>query len=81
MFALPMSGWLMSSAAGIPVSFLQLFTVPDLIVRNDYLFKQLIEIHRWLSYALLVFLAAHAAAALGHRFTYRDGMSSNRMLP
>jgi cytochrome b561 len=82
MFALPMSGWLMTSAAGIPVSFLQLFTVPDLIGPNDYLFRQLIEIHKWLSYALLVLLAMHAGAALRHRFTYRDrdGASSG-MLP
>jgi cytochrome b561 len=80
MFALPMTGWLMSSAAGFPVSFLQLFTLPDLIDPNDYLFKQLIEIHKWLSYALLVFLVVHAAAALRHRFTYRDGTSSE-MLP
>jgi cytochrome b561 len=80
MFALPMTGWLMSSAAGIPVSILQLFTFPDLIGPNDYLFKRLIEIHKWLSYALLVVLAVHAGAALRHRFTYRGGTSS-RMLP
>jgi cytochrome b561 len=80
MFALPMTGWLMSSAAGIPVSFLELFTLPDLIGRDDNLFKKLIEIHKWLGYALLVFLALHAGAALWHRFTYRDGTSSG-MLP
>ena len=79
MFALPMTGWLMSCAAGIPVSFLQLFRLPDLIGPNDYLFRQLIEIHKWLSYALLVLLVVHAAAALRHRFRYRDG--SSRMLP
>ncbi|HEY5928855.1 MAG TPA: cytochrome b [Burkholderiales bacterium] len=79
MFALPMTGWLMSSAAGFPVSFLQLFTFPDLIGPNDYLFKRLIDIHKWLSYALLVLLVVHAAAALRHRFAYRDGAS--RMLP
>jgi cytochrome b561 len=80
MFALPMTGWLMSSAAGFPVSFLQLFPLPDLIGPSDYLFRQLIDIHKWLSYALLAFLAVHAGAALRHRFTYRDGASS-RMLP
>ena len=81
MFALPMTGWLMSSAAGIPVSFLELITLPDLIGRDDYLFKKLIDIHKWLSYGLLVFLALHAGAALRHRFTYRDGTSSSGMLP
>ena len=81
MFALPLTGWLMSSAAGFPVSFLQLFTFPDLISPNDYLFRQLIDIHKWLSYALLAILVVHAAAALRHRFAYRDGASSNWMLP
>jgi cytochrome b561 len=81
MFALPMTGWLMSSAAGFPVSFLQLFTLPDLIGPNEYLFEQLIQIHKWLSYALLVLLVVHTAAALRHRFTFRAGTSSSGMLP
>jgi cytochrome b561 len=81
MFALPMTGWLMSSAAGIPVSLLELFTFPDLIGRNDYLFKQLIDIHKWLSYALLVFIVVHAAAALIHHFRYRDDTLRRMLLP
>jgi cytochrome b561 len=31
MFALPISGWLMSSAAGIPVSLFGLFDLPELV--------------------------------------------------
>ena len=80
MFALPMTGWLMSSAAGIPVSLLRTFTLPDLIGRNDHLFMQLIEIHKWLSYALLVLIVVHAAAALRHHFAYRDD-TLRKMLP
>lgn len=80
MFALPMTGWLMSSAAGFPVSFLNTFTLPDLIGRNDHLFMQLIEIHKWLSYVLLVLIVVHAAAALRHHFVYRDD-TLRKMLP
>src|SRR6185312_11446064 len=43
MFALPVTGWIMSSAAGIPVSVLGLFTLPDLVARNDLLFRSYIQ--------------------------------------
>jgi cytochrome b561 len=80
MIALPMTGWLMSSAAGFPVSFLELFTLPDLIGRDDYVFQQLIDIHRWLGYALAALIVVHAAAALRHHFAYHDD-TLRRMLP
>ena len=56
MFALPVTGWLMSSAGGFPVSFLGLFDLPDLIVPSDYRFRGLIawkgfEIEPWLATA------------------------------
>ena len=72
MLALPITGWLMSSAAGIPVSLFGLFDLPDLIARNDYLFRALIEIHKWLSYGLIAGIVIHAAAALGHHFLIKD---------
>jgi cytochrome b561 len=50
MFALPITGWLMSSAAGIPVSFFGLFTLPDFLPHDDYLFQRLIYSHKWLGY-------------------------------
>jgi cytochrome b561 len=71
MFALPMTGWLMSSATGIPVSFFGLFTLPDLLLRDDYLFQRLIDIHKWLGYLLILFLFIHMSAALRHHFVLR----------
>src|SRR5260370_2043562 len=35
MLAQPVTGWLMSSAPGIPVEFLGLFTLPDLVRHDD----------------------------------------------
>jgi cytochrome b561 len=49
MLALPLTGWLMSSATGIPVSVLGLFTLPDLVPYDDRLFHTLIDVHRYLS--------------------------------
>src|SRR5437870_11047024 len=54
MVALPITGWLMSSAAGIPVSFFDVFTLPDLVSRDDDLFRGLVEIHEWLGYAMVL---------------------------
>jgi len=80
MFALPITGWLMSSAAGIPVSFFGFFTLPDFTHRSDYLFARLIDIHKWLGYALILLIAVHVGAALRHHFLLKDD-TLRRMLP
>jgi cytochrome b561 len=80
MFALPVTGWLMSSAGGYPVPFFSFFNMPDLIGLNDWLFQVFIDVHRWLAWMLLFFLVLHAAAALRHHFGKRDD-TLQRMLP
>ncbi|HMA08884.1 MAG TPA: cytochrome b [Ramlibacter sp.] len=80
MFVLPVTGWLMSSAGGFPVSFLGLFELPDLIAPSDYRFRGLIEIHQWLGYALLALTGVHAGAALRHHFLLGDA-TLRKMLP
>jgi cytochrome b561 len=72
MFALPLTGWLMSSAAGIPVWLFGLVTLPDLVSHNEDLFYVLIEVHDFLGYALVGCMAAHVGAALTHHFVMRD---------
>ena len=79
MFALPITGWMMSSAAGIPVEVLGVY-LPDIIPYNDTHFQQLIVIHRWLGYALIPFIVVHAGAALHHHFVKRDD-TLRKMLP
>jgi cytochrome b561 len=80
MFALPLSGWLMTSAAAIPVSFFGLFYLPDLVNPNDVLFHFLVKLHHALGWSLLVFLVLHAGAALHHHFVLRDA-TLRRMIP
>lgn len=79
MFALPCTGWLMSSAAGIPVYFFG-WSLPDFIAYNEHLFRTLIAIHQWLSYALIACLLLHAGAALRHHFMLGDD-TLKKMLP
>ena len=80
MIALPLTGWLMSSATGIPVSVLGLFTLPDLVPYDDRLFHTLVDVHRYLGYALIVCMAAHIGAALRHHLLLRDN-TLKKMLP
>ena len=72
MIALPVTGWIMSSAAGIPVSFLGLFPLPDLVPHDDILFGWLGPLHNWLGYMMAGFICLHAGAALRHHFLLRD---------
>lgn len=80
MLALPLTGWLMSSATGIPVSVLGLFTLPDLVPYDERLFHTLVEVHRYLGYALILCMTAHIGAALRHHFLLRDN-TLRKMLP
>jgi len=78
--ALPISGYLMSSAAGIPVSLFGLGTLPDLVHRNDDAFRRYASIHQWLAYLLIACVLAHVAAALKHHLVDKDRTLRN-MLP
>jgi len=73
MLAQPVTGWLMSSAAGIPVDFLGLFTLPDLVQHDDELFTRLRRMHDWLGLAMGALVCLHAAAGFWHHFMVRDG--------
>jgi len=80
MLALPLTGWLMSSATGIPVSMLGLVTLPDLVPYDDRLFHAFVDVHRYLGYALIVCMTAHIGAALRHHLLLRDH-TLKKMLP
>jgi cytochrome b561 len=81
MFALPLSGWLMSSATDIPVTlFFGHLELPDLVRHDEPLFRLLMVVHRWLAYALIACFAVHAGAALAHHLMWRDD-TLKKMLP
>jgi cytochrome b561 len=82
MLAIPVTGWLYSSAAGVPtvpfgVAALQL---PDLVAKNKELADTLRFVHRSLNYSLAGLVALHVAAAIGHRLV-NDHAILARMLP
>lgn len=80
LFAMPLTGWLMSSASNYPVSWFGLVQLPDLISPDPGLKSLLREVHGSLSTLLAVLAGVHVAAALKHQFRDRDGLLY-RMLP
>lgn len=80
MFAMPITGWLMTSAAGLPPSFFGLFTLPPLVAPDPYLRELFDNIHQWLAYGLIVTICGHVGAALKHHFIDKDDIF-RRMLP
>jgi cytochrome b561 len=80
LFAMPLTGWLMSSAKNYSVSWFGWFTWPNLIGKNEAAFDFLRSTHHTLSNVLLVIAVLHILAALKHHFWDRDNVLL-RMLP
>ena len=80
LFVMPMSGWLMSSAAGRPVNVFGLFTLPDLIAPDKDLRELFGEGHELAAWALMGLIALHVMAALKHHFIIKDD-TLRKMLP
>ena len=80
MFAVPLSGYLYTLSAGIPVVYFGLFELPILIAADPALKLVLKGVHYWLNMGLAACVALHLAAALKHQFIDRDGVLK-RMLP
>lgn len=72
MFAMPITGWLITSAAGLPVSFFGLFVLPDIIAPNEETRMFFQSVHQWLGYGLIVLIILHISAALKHHFINKD---------
>ena len=78
--AIPLSGWLFSSAAGVPTVYLGLIPLPDLLSKDKPLSQFLEQIHGILNNGLAALVAIHVVAALKHYFFDRDDVLG-RMLP
>lgn len=74
LFALPLTGWAMSSAANFSVSYFHLFTLPNFVSPDKGLKQTLENVHGLLATLLMIFAAIHVVAALKHHFFDRDGV-------
>jgi cytochrome b561 len=80
LFAMPLTGWLMSSAKNYSVSWFGLFTWPNMIGPNERAFQICKETHDLLSDVLFAIVILHVLAALKHHFWNKDDVL-RRMLP
>jgi cytochrome b561 len=80
MLAIPVSGWLMSSAKGFQTVYFGVLPLPDLLDKNAVLGDALQGLHMVLNFTFAALLVVHAGAALKHHFLDRSDILT-RMLP
>lgn len=80
LLALPLSGWLLNSAAGFPLQWFGLFNLPAIAGKDQGLHALAEQVHEWLFWTLVLVAVAHAAAAIHHHLFLRDDTLA-RMLP
>lgn len=80
MIAIPLSGWLMSSAKGFQTVYFGVLPLPDLLDKNKEVGDLLALVHKSLNLLFIAVLAGHIGAALKHHFIDKDDILT-RMLP
>jgi len=80
LLAMPISGWLMSSAGGVSVVWFGVLPLPDLVPRDPLTFTMLRTLHHWFAWALIGLIVLHVAAVVHHDLLRRDGIF-RRMSP
>lgn len=80
MIAIPLSGWLMSSAKGFQTVYFGVLPIPDLLDKNKEVGDLLALVHKSLNLLFIAVLAGHIGAALKHHFIDKDDILT-RMLP
>ena len=80
MIAIPLSGWLMSSAKGFQTVWFGVLPIPDLLGKNKETGDLLQSVHMSLNLLFVAVIAGHIGAALKHHFIDKDDILT-RMLP
>jgi cytochrome b561 len=78
-FALPASGYVISTSAGAGFPFLDLFVIPAVFPQSETLRDLAIVVHAAVAYGFLPVVVVHASAALKHQFVDGHG-TLKRML-
>lgn len=80
MLAMPLSGWVINSAADFPLRWFGLFLVPQLVAPDEGLQDAAEAVHFALFWSLLAIVVLHTAAALHHHYIRKNDVL-RRMLP
>lgn len=79
-FAMPLTGWMMSSARNFPVSWFNVVQLPDLVAPARGTYELMHDLHGALFSGLVLVALLHVAGALKHHFIDRNDVLK-RMLP
>lgn len=80
LFAIPITGWLMSSAKGFQTVWFGVLPLPDLLAKDKALGDALAEVHGALNWSMALLVLVHVGAALKHHVIDGDDVLA-RMLP
>jgi cytochrome b561 len=80
MIALPVTGWVISSASNVPFRIFWAIPLPAIVAPDKAVADSFSTVHGWLVTLLALVLVAHIGAALRHHFVRRDTVLT-RMLP
>ena len=79
MFAIPITGYVISTAAGKGFSMFGLFEISALLPKSEATRDMAITAHYTLAYGLIAVIVLHAGAAIKHQIINKDG-TLKRML-
>jgi cytochrome b561 len=71
-FAIPLTGWAYSSAAGFPIVWFGVLPLPDFVAPDKALAALIKPVHGLLADGLALLVLLHVAAALKHQWIDRD---------
>lgn len=80
LFAMPLTGWLMTSASDFPNRYFGLFQIPDLVGKNQWLYDLMSESHEIIAFIVLALVALHVTGAIKHYLLDKD-QTLQKMLP
>ena len=80
LIAMPVSGWVINSAANFPLSVFGWFTVPAITGPNEDVKALAANVHWLLSWVIIATVVLHVGAALKHHIVLKDDVL-RRMLP
>lgn len=80
LFAMPLSGWVVNSAANIPFRIFWQVPLPGIVEPDQALARLAARVHLALFIGLSLLLMLHVGAALRHHLLWRNGVLT-RMMP
>jgi len=80
MLALPLSGWVINSAANFPLKLFWLVPLPPIVPPGKAMQELAEAVHNGLFWGMVALLLLHVTAALRHHFVKRDAVLRRMLL-